>query len=325
MATDQLSATFAALADPTRRAILARLAHGETSVTELARPFEMSLPAVTKHLKVLQRAGLVAQSRRAQWRPCRPGGQADGRTRRSGLGNIAASGKSDSTGSKIIWKSCKPRKRNMAARKSDPETAAPLPGAMASEPEFVITRVLAAPRELVFRAWTEPEMMARWWGPHEFTNPVCRLDVRPGGAWYIVMRGSDGVEHPCKGVFREVVPPERIVMTIDHSDLPEDWHDMLDPGRPHGQARPALLGVATVDVRRAGGSDDAHDPRSLRVVRTPRLLPANGHERRLVAKPGAAGQPGARRGCLIAGRARRPATDQFGHERTRKKCPPEQH
>src|SRR5262245_12433880 len=71
MATDQLSVTFAALADPTRRAILAQLASGESSVTELAKPFEMSLPAVTKHLKVLQRAGLVTQGRRAQWRPCR--------------------------------------------------------------------------------------------------------------------------------------------------------------------------------------------------------------------------------------------------------------
>jgi DNA-binding transcriptional ArsR family regulator len=71
MAADHLSATFAALADPTRRAILARLASGETSVTELAKPFEISLPAVTKHLKVLQRAGLITQGRQAQWRPCR--------------------------------------------------------------------------------------------------------------------------------------------------------------------------------------------------------------------------------------------------------------
>ncbi|GAA5163148.1 metalloregulator ArsR/SmtB family transcription factor [Viridibacterium curvum] len=71
MAPDPLSTTFAALADPTRRAILARLATGETTVSELAEPFEMSLPAVTKHLKVLQRAGLITQSRQAQWRPCR--------------------------------------------------------------------------------------------------------------------------------------------------------------------------------------------------------------------------------------------------------------
>jgi DNA-binding transcriptional ArsR family regulator len=71
MATDHLSATFAALADPTRRAILARLASGQASVTELAEPFKMSMPAVSKHLKVLERAGLIARGREAQWRPCR--------------------------------------------------------------------------------------------------------------------------------------------------------------------------------------------------------------------------------------------------------------
>jgi DNA-binding transcriptional ArsR family regulator len=70
-APDRLSATCAALADPTRRAILARLSSGEATVSELARPFEMTLPAVTKHLKVLQRAGLISQGRQAQWRPCR--------------------------------------------------------------------------------------------------------------------------------------------------------------------------------------------------------------------------------------------------------------
>jgi DNA-binding transcriptional ArsR family regulator len=69
--TDQLSSTFAALADPTRRAILARLANGEATVTELAAPFSLSLPAISKHLKVLQRAGLIEQGRQAQWRPCR--------------------------------------------------------------------------------------------------------------------------------------------------------------------------------------------------------------------------------------------------------------
>ena len=70
MASDYLSLTFSALADPTRRAILARLALGETSVTEIARPFKISLPAITKHLKVLERCGLIARSRAAQWRPC---------------------------------------------------------------------------------------------------------------------------------------------------------------------------------------------------------------------------------------------------------------
>jgi DNA-binding transcriptional ArsR family regulator len=68
---DPLSTTFAALADPTRRAILARLARGEATVSELAAPFDLSLPAISKHLKVLQRAGLIEQGRQAQWRPCR--------------------------------------------------------------------------------------------------------------------------------------------------------------------------------------------------------------------------------------------------------------
>src|SRR5512147_3050783 len=69
--TDRLSSTFAALADPTRRAILARLALGETSVTELGKPFDISGPAISKHLKVLERAGLITRGRAAQWRPCR--------------------------------------------------------------------------------------------------------------------------------------------------------------------------------------------------------------------------------------------------------------
>jgi DNA-binding transcriptional ArsR family regulator len=68
---DQISSTFSALADPTRRAILARLALGETSVTDLASPFEMSMPAISRHLKVLEKAGLIARGREAQWRPCK--------------------------------------------------------------------------------------------------------------------------------------------------------------------------------------------------------------------------------------------------------------
>jgi DNA-binding transcriptional ArsR family regulator len=71
MPAAQLDITFSALADPTRRAILARLARGETSVTELAKPFDMTLPGISKHLKVLERAGLIARGREAQWRPCR--------------------------------------------------------------------------------------------------------------------------------------------------------------------------------------------------------------------------------------------------------------
>jgi uncharacterized protein YndB with AHSA1/START domain len=82
-----------------------------------------------------------------------------------------------------------------------------------AEREVVITRVLGAPRELVFKAWTDPRHVAQWWGPSGFTNPVCEVDARPGGAIRIVMRAPDGTEYPMTGVFREVVAPERLVLT----------------------------------------------------------------------------------------------------------------
>lgn len=79
--------------------------------------------------------------------------------------------------------------------------------------ELTLTRVFDAPRDLVFKAWTERERLQRWWGPKGFTNPVCNVDVRPGGAIEIHMRGPDGNVYPMKGEFREIVPPERLVFT----------------------------------------------------------------------------------------------------------------
>jgi uncharacterized protein YndB with AHSA1/START domain len=81
------------------------------------------------------------------------------------------------------------------------------------ERELVLTRVFDAPRELVFKAWTDPKQVAQWWGPNGFTNPVCDLDVRPGGAIRIHMRGPDGTVYPMTGVYNEVVEPERLVFT----------------------------------------------------------------------------------------------------------------
>ena len=77
--------------------------------------------------------------------------------------------------------------------------------------ELVLTRVFHAPRELVFKVWTDPKHVAQWWGPHGFTNPVCELDLRPGGAIRIHMRAPDGTVYPMTGVFQEIVEPERIV------------------------------------------------------------------------------------------------------------------
>ncbi|AGY60345.1 SRPBCC domain-containing protein [Gloeobacter kilaueensis] len=79
------------------------------------------------------------------------------------------------------------------------------------EPVIVITRTFNAPRALVFKAWTEPERMAIWWGPHGFTNANVEMDVRPGGIWRIDMCAPDGTVYPCKGTYLEVVEPERLV------------------------------------------------------------------------------------------------------------------
>jgi uncharacterized protein YndB with AHSA1/START domain len=84
--------------------------------------------------------------------------------------------------------------------------------------EFLITRVFDAPRKLVFQAWTEPKHLAQWWGPRNFTNPVCELDLRPGGAIHVVMRAPNGVDYPMGGNFREIVAPERLVLTTGALD-----------------------------------------------------------------------------------------------------------
>lgn len=98
--------------------------------------------------------------------------------------------------------------------------------APAKEAEVTITRIFDAPRELVFKAWTDPKHLAKWFGPKGFTNPVCEADARVGGTWHIVMRSPDGTEHPCGGVYREVVRPERLVFTNIATD--KDGNPILD-------------------------------------------------------------------------------------------------
>jgi uncharacterized protein YndB with AHSA1/START domain len=91
----------------------------------------------------------------------------------------------------------------LAARKSPPSVG----------DIVVFERVFDAPRNAVFKAWTDPKQLAQWWGPRGFTNPVCEADVRPGGALRIVMRGPDGTEYPMGGTYLEIAPPERLVFT----------------------------------------------------------------------------------------------------------------
>lgn len=109
-----------------------------------------------------------------------------------------------------------------------------------SDPEVRITRLLDATRPAAFDAWTNAGHMLRWWGPERFTLPDCQSDPRPGGAWRIVMRAPDGTDYPLKGFYREFAAPERIVMTVDCSEHPDAWHDLVDPNRDKGRGRPAL-------------------------------------------------------------------------------------
>lgn len=83
----------------------------------------------------------------------------------------------------------------------------------ASNQVLEITRIFDAPREIVFKAWTDPKLLSQWWGPHGFTNPVCEVDLRPGGSIRIDMRGPDGTVYPMTGVYHEIVRPERLVYT----------------------------------------------------------------------------------------------------------------
>lgn len=84
--------------------------------------------------------------------------------------------------------------------------------------ELVITRVFDAPRELVFQAWTDPRMLVRWWGPKTYTSPVCKVDLRVGGSYHFCMRTPGGQEIWSTGVYHEIVPPERLVMTDSFAD-----------------------------------------------------------------------------------------------------------
>ncbi|MDB5309465.1 MAG: hypothetical protein JWO38_3667 [Gemmataceae bacterium] len=93
------------------------------------------------------------------------------------------------------------------------KTSSALTVTLPSDREIVLTRIFEAPRGLVFEAMTRPEHLARWWGPRGSKLTVCEIDLRPGGAWRYVLRGPDGIDYPFKGVYREIVRPERIVTT----------------------------------------------------------------------------------------------------------------
>jgi uncharacterized protein YndB with AHSA1/START domain len=106
----------------------------------------------------------------------------------------------------------------MAERAESPTLPHPTGATDTSDREIVITRLISAPRELVFKMWTDPEHIVHWWGPNGFTNTIREIDVRPGGVWDFIMHGPDGVDYQNKIIYREIVPPE--FLAYDHVSAP---------------------------------------------------------------------------------------------------------
>lgn len=253
---DQLSATFAALADPTRRAILARLIEGEAPVTELARPFAMSLPAISKHLKTLERAGLIERSRHAQWRPCRieaaPLKQVadwvESYRRLWGSASTASTTTSPRCSGQRRARNCRTttwnaetaRRRNPMAT-SDGERASWAGG-------LIVERVFEAPRALVWQAWTEPEHFRRWYGPSGMTTHTCEIDFRVGGRYLFGLGSPEGFDYWNTGVYRQIVAPERFVATMCLADKEGNVVPASHYGMPEGAPSVTLLTVILDDL-----------------------------------------------------------------------------
>ena len=186
---------FAALADPTRRAILARLALNEATVSELAEPFKLSQPTISKHLKVLERAGLIAKAREAQRRPRR----------------LVPQPLNDAT----AW----------LQGYRNPGT---LQLSTPSDLEIRMKRMFAVSRNRVFFAFTKPELLKRWFiGKPGGTLAVCQVAVKAGDSFRYVWRDPDGNEMGMSGVCLEIKRPERLVAT-------EQWDQQWYPGQATG-------------------------------------------------------------------------------------------
>lgn len=207
---------FSALADPTRRSIIELLSqNGELSATQIGERFQISPPAISQHLKVLREANLVLVEKRAQQRIYRVNRQAMQELEEwTALITQRWNQRFDALEQVLQAEKQKAllNERNQIMSNLSPR-------------EVTITRVFDAPRELVFKAFTDPRLVAQWWGPKYFDNPLVELDVRPGGRLLIHMRAPDGTIYPDTGTFREIVPPERLVFTSgafeDENGIPE--------------------------------------------------------------------------------------------------------
>jgi uncharacterized protein YndB with AHSA1/START domain len=117
---------------------------------------------------------------------------------------------------------------------------------------FLMVRTVHAPRALVWQAWTDPKLFVQWWGPRALTNCECALDVRVGGSHSVTMQMPDGTRNPIRGEYLEVLPMQRLVMTMDCTDHPAAWHDMIRPGRAPGDNNAPGIMVQTVQFEDDG-------------------------------------------------------------------------
>lgn len=118
--------------------------------------------------------------------------------------------------------------------------------------EVLLARTIEAPRASVFRAWTDPGILAEWWGPHAVTIPVCELDARKHGQYRIILRDPDGIDYPVHGTFHEFIEPEQLVMTLDLSTHPAAWHERLHRLCPDTIAAPLGELLLTVTFTPSG-------------------------------------------------------------------------
>jgi uncharacterized protein YndB with AHSA1/START domain/DNA-binding transcriptional ArsR family regulator len=198
MSPDSLDRAFAALADPTRRAIIARLASSEATVNELAEPFDMTQPSISKHLKVLERAGLISRGRAAQTRPCR--------LEAAPLKEIA-----NWVGVyRNLWEQMRFCNQPSQPQRKEREMAASHEKTTRNS-AFQITRVFKAPRDRVWKAWSEADQLKHWWGPNGCSIDTHRFEFRSGGFLHYAMKFADAPTMWGRFNYREIVAPERIV------------------------------------------------------------------------------------------------------------------
>jgi DNA-binding transcriptional ArsR family regulator/uncharacterized protein YndB with AHSA1/START domain len=266
---DQLSRLFAALADPTRRDIVARLAVGDATVGQLAEPYEVSVQAVSKHLKVLEEAGLVRRSRDAQRRPVhlepevlelmtswieRYRRAAEERFRR--LDAVLAEMNDPAR------TPTPPRSRHHEHRDRGPHRGRP------DRPVIRITRDFAGTPEQLFRAHTDPEIFVRWVGPDSTSSRIDHWDARTGGSFrYVATHGDD--EYGFRGCFHEV-RPDRIVQTFTWEGMPDGWRWRPSSSRTWATGAPGCTRrrCATASTRATAGCRAAWRSGSTRATRS---------------------------------------------------------